>query len=353
MSPILDLQRRHSTTFRLRIGEKVATSNGKTKPVRLTDSIRVTSVTPEIVDAFVAQYGGERTAWEGQWEAKLPITQLPILLLPGQSITAWWEHWAGATCQRRCDGYEMTTGEPCVCPDDPDARMADRHSCKPTTRLSVICPEVEVLGAGMLVTHGKIAAEELPSSVMVAEAALSRGIYVPAKLVIEEVVGPGKRFVVPRIYPPRASFAQLQSGQVTQAIGPAPAPAIDRPQVPALAAPSASPDEGPGEATPPAPPNHVEAVRAMLDQVPEEWVDEVKAAWKAAGLGNIKGLSGPDAERASELIAEVLERAERRDDILAMLRGRDDEEVQRIMERIGGPITGTEEEENVVREMTT
>lgn len=316
VSPILDLQRRHSTTFRIRIGEKVATSNGKTKPVRLTDSIRVTAVTPEIVDAFVAQYGGERRPWEGQYEAKLPITQLPILLLPGQSITAWWEQWAGATCQRRCDGYEMTTGEPCVCPNDPDARMADKHACKPTTRLSVICPEVEVLGAGMLVTHGKIAAEELPSSVMVAEAALSRGIYVPAKLVIEEVVGPGKRFVVPRIYPPRASFAQLQSGQVEQpAIGQAPTPSIDRPTVPALAAPSQPPDEGSGVPSPPAPPTsnqHAAMVLKMLDELTDEQKAAVRPAWKDRGIRYTTDPEfGPaDVEAASELLMPYLEQAE-------------------------------------------
>lgn len=348
MSPILDLQRRHSTTFRLRIGEKVPTSNGKTKPVRLTDAIRVTSANPSIVDAFVAMYGGERRSWEGQWEAKLPITKLPITLLPGQSITQWWEFWAGATCARRCDGFTQTTDEPCVCPNDLGTRMADKQACSPTTRLSVICPEVDVLGAGMMVTHGRIAAETLPSSVAVAEAALAHGVYVPATLVIEEMVGPGKRFVVPRIDITGMSLHQLQSGQID-------APAIGRAEVPALPVPPATqvePPEGDGGGGSPSSPDHLpvnpELVRAALDQLPDDLRAEVGKAWKEAMIWplNSPEFDAAEQERALSLIAPYLERHHWTEKIVGLLEdayGDDQQAATAAVQAIGG-VTGTEDE---------
>jgi hypothetical protein len=306
VSPILDLQRRHSTVFRLRMGEKVITANGKERPSYFADAIRVTSANPAVVDAFVAVYGGEREPWEGQWQATLPTNKLPITLLPGQSITQWWEKWKGATCARRCDGYEQTTGEPCVCPSDIDARLASRDHCSPTTRLSVLCPEVEVLGAGMLVSHGRIAAETLPSSVQVAEAALARGIYVPATLVIEEMVAAGQRWVTPRVDITGMSLAQLQSGQIAQ-------PAIEGPArsaLPAASAPQAERPkggEGPGQPSPPAQPS----LRQRIERLPAQMVEQLAIEWQALGLPDWATASTISREHKQQAI-ELIERYERR-----------------------------------------
>jgi hypothetical protein len=352
VSPILDLQRRHSTVFRLRMGEKVIASNGKERPSYFADAIRVTSADSAVVDAFVAVYGGERQPWEKQWQATLPTNKLPITLLPGQSITQWWEKWKGATCARRCDGYEQTTGEPCVCPSDIDARMAGRDHCSPTTRLSVLCPEVEVLGAGMLVSHGRIAAEQLPSSVQVAEAALARGIYVPAMLVIQEMVSAGQRWVTPDIHITGISLVQLQSGQIAQ-------PAIEGPARSALPAESRPQVEQPkggggvGGGHRPPPPPAQPSLRQRIEQLDEDLRGRLADDWQAAGLPDLETattINRADKQRAVQLV----ERYERQAEIVRLLDehcGDDREAMQSIVAEVtgGAGFSGTAEEVKLLR----
>lgn len=220
---LLDVACKYKEVGRLRLGEKDA--NGY--PKRLTDAIRVTSPAPAVVDAFCARYGGERRPWTAptgpQWEAYLPTTELAIVVLPGSSVSAFWEKWAGQACQRRCDGRtELLTDQPCVCGGTPESRMADKHACKPTTRLLVACPDVDVIGALMLTTRGLVAAETLPQSVAILEAALDRGVMMPATLRVREHVGAGKRYVVPMIEVTGISLAALAAGQAPPSLGPPP-----------------------------------------------------------------------------------------------------------------------------------
>lgn len=261
---MLDVQRRHATVFRIRFGEK----DGN-RPVKLTDAIRVTSANPEVVDAFVDVYGGERRAWNGQWEAKLPTTSLRIRVLPGQSISQWWERYRGSVCERRCPGtggIETKSGKPCWCDPDVEKRTANRDDCSPTTRVSVICPDVAVIGSGMFVCHGLVGAETLPQSIAIAETAPSRGLMVPAVLRVVEFKG-RTHFIVPQIEVIGISLNELAAAQgetpmlphatrseISPGSGPvpvlaaAPAPpiaeqmsAMDRPYVPAGRANAAEP----------------------------------------------------------------------------------------------------------------
>lgn len=212
--PMLDIQRRHQTVFRIRFGEK-SERNGKTFPTKLTDAIRVTSANPDVVDAFIEIYGGTRTPWQEQFEAKLPTTALNILVLPGQSISQWWEKYRGSVCDRRCDGQtETKSKKPCMCESDVEARTADSKQCSPTTRVSVICPDVAVVGSGMFVCHGLVGAETLPQSIAVAEAALSRGLMVPAVLRVVEFRGLN-HFIVPQIEVVGMSFNALAAATAT------------------------------------------------------------------------------------------------------------------------------------------
>lgn len=202
--PLLDVQQQHATMFRLRFGDQV-TSRGKSRPRRLTDQIRVTSPNPGIVDAFCAVYGGERREWTNrgrlEWEAYLPTTTIRVVLLPGSSVTQWWELYEGAVCVRRCDSQtEMKSGQPCLCPSrDPAERNADPAQCSATTRVSVLCPDVDVVGAGMFVSRGLMAAATLPNAIAAANAALAAGIYVPAVVRVVEFTGQGTRWIVPQI----------------------------------------------------------------------------------------------------------------------------------------------------------
>lgn len=211
--PITDIQRNHAPVFSVRFGEKQGN-----RPVKLMGKIRVTSSNRNVVQAFVDQYGGEVRQWEEGWEAYLPRTDLPIMVLPGQSIQQWWELYKGGTCDRRCDGEtETLSGKPCICPSNIDERIADKYSCSPMTRLTFLCPEVEILGAGSLVTHGKIAAETLPQAVSVAEAALARGEMVPATLRAVQKVGKNRQYVIPQIEITGTSLLQLMSGSAGNA----------------------------------------------------------------------------------------------------------------------------------------
>lgn len=241
--PMLDIQRRHAEVFRLRIGDKDDRGN----PRKLTDSIRVTSPNQRVIDAFVAAFGGETLPWEGQWQAYLPTNALPVMVLPGHSITQWWELYRGQVCERRCDGFtEQLSGSPCKCPADITDRVADKGACMPMTRINVVCPDVEVVGAGSLVTRGMVAAETLPQSVKIAEGALARGLMVPAVLRVVEHVGKSRRYIVPQLEIVGVSLSELTTGEVKaprevvaaprvvgggeqRAIAPAPSPAVERP----------------------------------------------------------------------------------------------------------------------------
>lgn len=222
--PMLDIQRRHADVFRIRLGHQVAGRNGKTRPEKLTDAMRITSRGRHIVQAFADVYGGEPTEWEGQWEVYLPTSELRILVLPGQSVTQWWEKYKGSVCERRCDGYqEQKSGKRCVCPEDTEERAGDRDACSPTTRVNVLCPDVAVVGAGCLVTHSMIAAETLPQSIAVAETALSRGMMVPAVLRVVEHRG-RNHFIVPQIEIAGVSMNELAAGSANLQMANDPAP---------------------------------------------------------------------------------------------------------------------------------
>ena len=247
MSPMLDIQKRHAEVFRIRIGDKDERGN----PRKLTDSIRVTSPNAAVVDAFVAVFGGETKPWDAQFEAYLPTTALPVMVLPGQSISQWWESYRGGVCERRCDGEtETLSGKPCMCPAEITVRVNDRSACSPMTRINVVCPDVEVVGAGSLVTHGMVAAETLPQAVAIAEGALSRGLMVPAVLRIVEHVGKAKRYTVPQLEIVGVSLTQLTTGEATVT-------AIDRPKPAQVAPPApkaieAAPQPAPAKAAQPA-----------------------------------------------------------------------------------------------------
>lgn len=246
--PMIDIQRRHQTIFRIRFGEKLSN-----RPTKLTDSIRVTAANPDVVDAFIDVYGGKRKAWEQQWEAKLPTTALNILVLPGQSISQWWEKYRGSVCDRRCDGRtEMKANKPCMCDPNVEVRTADAKQCSPTTRVSVICPDVAVVGSGMFVCHGLVGAETLPQSIAVAEAALSRGLMVPAVLRVVEFRGLN-HFIVPQIEVVGTSFNALAAAAATGQLQHA-TKEIEAPAAHVVDGPRFTPINGGGQAPAVAPP---------------------------------------------------------------------------------------------------
>jgi len=197
--PILDLQQRIRELGRIRIGQKVATAKGGTRPGKL-DRFRLTSPSKELLERVATQYGGTVAPWTpdggaGQYEVLTDAKRMPILV-PHQPVSQYYELWSGGGCQRRCDGVtELLKDRPCICGPDPQQRQ-----CKPTTRLNVVLSEIPGVGVWRLESHGYYAALELPG---VAELLAKAGGYVPAFLGLEQRTakrdGQTRHWMVPTI----------------------------------------------------------------------------------------------------------------------------------------------------------
>lgn len=182
--PILELQRRLREIGRIRIGEQVPASNGKTRPSKLTN-FRFTSRDRKVVDAAADAYGGEVSPWTSpdgdQWEVKSKALELPCVVPPGgMAFSQWYELWSAGGCKRRCDGQtNHVSGKACIC--DPEARECSIH-----TRLSLLLTDLPGLGLWRLDTQGYYAAVELGGVVDLAAAFTERGQMLPARLRLEQ-----------------------------------------------------------------------------------------------------------------------------------------------------------------------
>lgn len=258
IDPIV-LQRRHAELGRIRLGEKVPVgTDGKSRPGKL-DTFRFTSPAEDLIRAVAAQYGGEARPWRNgtldEWEVITPAKAIPVIAVKG-GLSQWMESWSGGGCVHRCDGIKnVLTDE--YCRDDDPAHV----NAKPTTRLSVMLPDIETLGVWRLESHGYNAAAELP---WVAELAAAVGEMVPAVLRLAERKkldkGKTSRFVVPvlDLQVTKARLMEIASGMARGAteIGPATA-------APQIEAPPASPL-----------PLYVDRIAACTT------VDEVSTLWR-------------------------------------------------------------------------
>ena len=193
--PIIDLQRRVNEVGRIRMGTSER-RRGKKIPRRL-ETWRITTRDRARLEYASEAYGGEVVPWserEGEWELITATDTLPIVLVPGQSLSQFWELWGQAGpqqplhCMRRCDGVtELLSGQPCSCPPYDERRelATDGKACKPMTRLSVILPDVPGIGMFRLETGGYYAAVELAGTAQLLEDASARGVMLPARLRID------------------------------------------------------------------------------------------------------------------------------------------------------------------------
>lgn len=190
ISPIV-LQRRHAELGRIRLGAK---RNGNGAPMKL-ESFRFTSASQRYIEDLAALYGGEAREWDNngkaEWEVYTDAKTIPVIAVKG-GLSQWLETWSGGGCVHRCDGEKQVDGTMC----NPDDKA--HVDAKPTTRLSVMLPELEAVGVFRLESHGWNAAAEIPA---VAELATFVGDLVPANLHLVErrSIKDGKtsRFVVP------------------------------------------------------------------------------------------------------------------------------------------------------------
>lgn len=230
----LGLQRRLAPAGRIRAGRQETTSHGRARPVKL-DRFRLTSPRRDLIEQVAALYGGDPAPWDPgarpQWEVVVEEQMIPVTIPPGM-FSQWMETWSGGGCVHRCDGeYDARTGLRCR-DDDPAHAQA-----KPTTRISVMLPELGTMGVWRLDSHGWNAAAELPA---ITDLAARLGDYVPAVIYLDPRVtitqGQTRRYYVP-VLDIRASRQQLLAltGQTPGDDTPATAPAPEKPALPAPA----------------------------------------------------------------------------------------------------------------------
>ena len=124
---IIDAQRRLHEAGRIRIGEQVSGSGGRSHPRKL-GTFRFTSPNQDAIKAIAGIMGGDVRPWEGpagrQWEVITDSDNFRVLVPPAaMAFSQWYELWSGGGCVRRCDGQrQVPSEEPCAC--DADARSA-------------------------------------------------------------------------------------------------------------------------------------------------------------------------------------------------------------------------------------
>lgn len=226
--PILTLQRSLRRLGRIRMGDQVKAANGKTRPNKL-ETWRLTSPVEDLLQAAAQRYGGEVHPWEGapggtkQFELYTTTDTLEALIPPtDMAFQQFFEMWSGGGCVRRCDGEtEITSGEPCLCPADPDEKQklaGEGKACKPISRLFVVLPYLPDVGMWHLEARGYYAATELPGTIEVLRLAAAGGNMIPTRLRIDQrsVKRDGKTisFAVPVIELPTLSTHSLMTGEV-------------------------------------------------------------------------------------------------------------------------------------------
>lgn len=216
--PIIGLQIQQHEAGRIRLGVKVPTSNGRTRPEKL-DRFRFTSPRKDLIERIAALYGGTVQPWQppkgaSQWEVITNATDVPVLV-PKQDVAAsqWYEMWSAGGCQRRCDGVqEKFSKSACMCDPDPELR-----DCKMHTRVRVTLEDVPGMGVWRVDTGGFNAGKELPGATAFlaqVQGIVAGRLYLDPRNVVRD--GKTKNFVVPVLDCPELTPKELMSGRVQE-----------------------------------------------------------------------------------------------------------------------------------------
>lgn len=226
---IIGLQQQQTEVGRIRLGVKVATGNGGSRPAKI-DTLRFTSPRRDLIERVAELYGGKAESWSppkgnSQWQVITTSTEVPVMVPPQDPAESQWlEMWSKGGCLRRCDGQtERISNSPCMCDPDPQER-----DCKMHTRIRVLLEEVPGIGVWRVDTGSFYAAVELPS---VAKILAEANGLIPGKLILDQrtVTRGGKtfNFAVPVLDIAEFTPAELLSGKVPEMAAARRAEAID------------------------------------------------------------------------------------------------------------------------------
>ena len=191
MSPAGRIEPRLPEVGRIRLGTKTRAANGKERPAD-SETLIFTSASKGTLSRLAAVVGGAVEGWpNGQepWRLTSAVDSLAVQVPPQAMREPCYEEWSAAGLLCRCDG------ETCEVPEDrPDGPVLvtqpchcdppDDMTCRVTTRLSVVLPQVPGLGVWTATTHSAIAAGELAGQLRLLQLSGSTGL-VPATIAIE------------------------------------------------------------------------------------------------------------------------------------------------------------------------
>lgn len=240
MRPIVALaerQQRMPEAGRIRLGMQIPTRSGnKMRPTSITE-FRFTSPHEFLIHAIAKLWGGEPRPWPGsqrgrQFEVVTTTSTIPILI-PRGAFDVSYELWVAGGLQRRCDG--VTVGVPTKTPDgwEPAEQPCmcaaeNKLQCKPTSRLTVVLPDLPFFGVWRMDTKGWNALAELPNMIDIIDQLSSGGRLVRAELSIQQRsevrFGETQNFVVPVIVLPYTPQQILQGAAEVRALASAPPP---------------------------------------------------------------------------------------------------------------------------------
>ena len=212
-SRIATIQRQARELGRLRSGTFEKPSGGRGRPVRSKTWI-LTSLTESYIEAAASLWGGKAEKWQPQGNGSTQfrvITNadtIDAIIPPGDPLSQSLEMWNKGGCARRCDGYTETLSDsPCICRADygPEFHeVAPKDStCKMTSRLNVVLPQMPDVGVWRLESHSFYAANELAASVDMLRSAAGSEPLIPVSLQIQQRTrvskGQTKHFPVPTL----------------------------------------------------------------------------------------------------------------------------------------------------------
>ncbi|WP_245793616.1 hypothetical protein [Streptomyces pini] len=294
----MTMKRQAAELGRIRTGYSRPNSDPNKRPIPVKSKTFVlSSHSRDYVAAAAELYGGRVEEWTpqntsiAQYRVITEATELRAILPTGDPLSQSYEMWSGGGCARRCDGeIEQKTRKPCLCRaqygDDWHLRPPTQV-CRPTSRISVMLPDLPDLGVWRLESKSYYAADAMAGGLdLVLEASGGRSMM-PVRMWIEQRTavrdGKTKQFPVVMVVPSLPKLRHALSGPISTAAALDPS-TLERPAIEA------------GQA---AVPDYADEARACRT------ADEVREVWRRArAAGHVDPKGDDELSRALMQIAE-------------------------------------------------